>query len=88
MLEQAGDSLVAVRTDDPEGCPAFFARSVSGVVNGPAPEWMQALLVKADSGITGLEGLKGKLLAVQTGTTVKAVASEWNSSRLGRMRTG
>lgn len=29
----------------------------------------QALLVKADSGITGLEGLKGKLLAVQTGTT-------------------
>lgn len=29
----------------------------------------QALLVKADSGITGLDGLRGKLLAVQTGTT-------------------
>ncbi len=29
-----------VRTDDPEGCPAFFAQSVSGVVNGSAPDWM------------------------------------------------
>jgi phenylalanyl-tRNA synthetase beta chain len=29
-----------VRTDDPEGCPAFFARSVRGVTNGAAPEWM------------------------------------------------
>ncbi|MGL6043339.1 MAG: phenylalanine--tRNA ligase subunit beta [Sandaracinobacteroides sp.] len=38
---------VAVRTDDPEGCPAFYARSVSGVVNGPSPQWLQDLLVKA-----------------------------------------
>ena len=29
-----------VRTDDAEGCPAFFAQSVSGVVNGQAPDWM------------------------------------------------
>ena len=29
-----------VRTDDPEGCPAFFAQGVSGVTNGAAPEWM------------------------------------------------
>ena len=29
-----------VRTDDPAGCPAFFAQGVSGVTNGPAPEWM------------------------------------------------
>jgi phenylalanyl-tRNA synthetase beta chain len=29
-----------VRTDDAEGCPAFFARSVRGVTNGAAPEWM------------------------------------------------
>ncbi|MHA6769136.1 phenylalanine--tRNA ligase subunit beta [Sphingobium ummariense] len=29
-----------VRTDDPEGCPAFFARSVRGVTNGQSPEWM------------------------------------------------
>jgi phenylalanyl-tRNA synthetase beta chain len=38
---------VPVRTDDPEGCPAFFARSVSGVTNGPSPPWLQDLLVKA-----------------------------------------
>lgn len=29
-----------VRTDDPEGCPAFFARTVRGVTNGPSPDWM------------------------------------------------
>lgn len=33
-----------VRTDDTDGCPAFFARSVKGVANGPAPEWMQRRL--------------------------------------------
>ncbi|MFZ5748521.1 MAG: phenylalanine--tRNA ligase subunit beta [Pseudomonadota bacterium] len=33
-----------VRTDDPEGCPAFFAQSVSGVTNGEAPEWMRRKL--------------------------------------------
>jgi len=40
-------SLVAVATEDAEGCPAFFARSVSGVVNGPSPQWLQQLLTKA-----------------------------------------
>ena len=29
-----------VRTDDPEGCPAFYAQAVRGVTNGAAPEWM------------------------------------------------
>ncbi|WP_375395536.1 phenylalanine--tRNA ligase subunit beta [uncultured Sphingomonas sp.] len=29
-----------VRTDDPDGCPAFYAQAVSGVTNGDAPEWM------------------------------------------------
>jgi phenylalanyl-tRNA synthetase beta chain len=29
-----------VRTDDPEGCPAFFGQAVRGVTNGPAPDWM------------------------------------------------
>ncbi|KQT35400.1 phenylalanine--tRNA ligase subunit beta [Sphingomonas sp. Leaf412] len=29
-----------VRTDDPAGCPAFYAQGVSGVRNGAAPEWM------------------------------------------------
>ncbi|HEY9090437.1 phenylalanine--tRNA ligase subunit beta [Parasphingorhabdus sp.] len=36
-----------VRTDDPEGCPAFYARSVSGVTNGPSPDWMQRHLKSA-----------------------------------------
>ncbi|UVO51324.1 phenylalanine--tRNA ligase subunit beta [Sphingomonas sp. SUN019] len=33
-----------VRTDDPEGCPAFYAQSVTGVANGPAPERMRRRL--------------------------------------------
>ena len=33
-----------VRTDDPAGCPAFFARTVSGLANGPSPDWMQRRL--------------------------------------------
>ncbi|MDX3908320.1 MAG: phenylalanine--tRNA ligase subunit beta [Sphingobium sp.] len=33
-----------VRTEDMAGCPAFFARSVKGVSNGPAPEWLQKRL--------------------------------------------
>ena len=35
---------VAIRTDDPEGCPAFYGRVIRGVRNGPSPEWLQALL--------------------------------------------
>ncbi len=30
-----------VATHDPEGCPAFYAQAVSGVANGPAPQWMR-----------------------------------------------
>ncbi|QUT06138.1 phenylalanine--tRNA ligase subunit beta [Sphingobium phenoxybenzoativorans] len=37
----AGDGAAPdVRTDDPEGCPAFYAQNVSGVTNGAAPKWM------------------------------------------------
>ena len=35
---------IAIRTDDPEGCPAFLGRVVRGVVNGPAPDWLQRRL--------------------------------------------
>ncbi len=35
---------IEIRTDDPEGCPAFFGRSVSGVSNGASPDWMQKRL--------------------------------------------
>ncbi|MDB5679900.1 phenylalanine--tRNA ligase subunit beta [Sphingomonas bacterium] len=34
----------AVRTDDPAGCPAFYAQEVRGVTNKAAPEWMQRML--------------------------------------------
>lgn len=33
-----------IRTDDPDGCPAFHACTVSGVTNGASPAWMQAKL--------------------------------------------
>ena len=36
-----------IRTDDPEGCPAFFGRVIKGVTNGASPEWMQARLRSA-----------------------------------------
>lgn len=33
-----------VRVEDAEGCPAFYARAVRGVKNGPSPEWLQQRL--------------------------------------------
>jgi phenylalanyl-tRNA synthetase beta chain len=38
------DPAPDVRTDDPEGCPAFYAQTVSGVTNGASPAWMQQKL--------------------------------------------
>lgn len=36
-----------IRTDDPEGCPAFYGRVIRGVTNGESPAWMQARLKAA-----------------------------------------
>ena len=36
-----------IRTDDPEGCPAFYGRVIRGVSNGASPAWMQARLKSA-----------------------------------------
>ncbi len=36
-----------IRTDDPEGCPAFYGRVIKGVTNGVSPDWMQARLKSA-----------------------------------------
>ncbi len=33
-----------VRSDDPDGCPAFYAQAVTSVSNGEAPEWMRRRL--------------------------------------------
>ena len=38
---------VEIRTDDPDGCPAFYGRVIRGVKNGPSPDWMQARLKAA-----------------------------------------
>jgi phenylalanyl-tRNA synthetase beta chain len=38
------DPAPEVATLDPDGCPAFYARTVSGVTNGDAPEWMRQKL--------------------------------------------
>lgn len=36
-----------IRTDDAEGCPAFYGRIIKGVKNGSSPDWMQARLKAA-----------------------------------------
>jgi phenylalanyl-tRNA synthetase beta chain len=41
------DNPVEIRTEDPEGCPAFFGRTVRGLTNGASPEWMQRRLKAA-----------------------------------------
>ncbi|MBS0476630.1 MAG: phenylalanine--tRNA ligase subunit beta, partial [Proteobacteria bacterium] len=38
---------VAIRTDDPQGCPAFYGRVIKGVKNGPSPKWIQDRLKSA-----------------------------------------
>jgi phenylalanyl-tRNA synthetase beta chain len=36
-----------IRTDDADGCPAFYGRVIKGVTNGASPDWMQARLKSA-----------------------------------------
>jgi len=43
-IRAEGPAPVAVRTDDPAGCPAFHGQVVVGVGNGASPDWMQARL--------------------------------------------
>jgi phenylalanyl-tRNA synthetase beta chain len=35
---------IEIRTDAPDGCPAFFGRVIRGVRNGPSPAWLQQRL--------------------------------------------
>ena len=42
-----GECPIEIRTEDPEGCPAFFGRVVRGVVNGESPEWLARRLKAA-----------------------------------------
>ena len=36
-----------IRTDDPEGCPAFYGRVIKGVSNTASPKWLQDRLKSA-----------------------------------------
>ncbi len=38
---------IEIRTDDGDGCPAFYGRVIRGVTNGPSPDWIQARLASA-----------------------------------------
>jgi len=46
-FDSAGACPVEIRTDDPEGCPAFYGRVISGVKNEPSPDWLQQRLKSA-----------------------------------------
>ena len=43
----SGACPVEVRTDDLEGCPAFYGRVVKGVSNGASPDWLQQRIQSA-----------------------------------------
>ena len=48
IIDGDGPCPVEIRTDDPEGCPAFYGRVIRGVDNTkPSPEWMQRRLKAA-----------------------------------------
>ena len=38
---------VEVRTDDAQGCPAFYGRVIRGLRNGPSPQWLADALKSA-----------------------------------------
>ncbi len=44
---QTGACPVEIRTEDAEGCPAFYGRVITGVTNGPSPDWLQQRLKSA-----------------------------------------
>lgn len=44
LVEGEFESPIEIRTDDPEGCPAFYGRALTGVTNGESPAWMQRRL--------------------------------------------
>ncbi|KEO87768.1 phenylalanyl-tRNA synthetase subunit beta [Erythrobacter longus] len=46
-FEASGACPIEIRTDDAEGCPAFYGRVIKSVKNGPSPDWMQQRLKSA-----------------------------------------
>ncbi|MEO9489991.1 MAG: phenylalanine--tRNA ligase subunit beta, partial [Marinomonas sp.] len=46
-FEASGACPTEIRTDDLEGCPAFYGRVITGVKNGASPDWLQQRLASA-----------------------------------------
>ena len=46
-FDASGACPIEIRTDDPEGCPAFYGRVITGATNGPSPDWLQMRLLSA-----------------------------------------
>jgi len=47
QFEASGACPAEIRTDDAEGCPAFYGRVITGVKNGPSPDWLVQRLQSA-----------------------------------------
>ncbi|MBV9526979.1 phenylalanine--tRNA ligase subunit beta [Sphingomonas sp.] len=47
QVEGSFPCAVPVRIEDPDGCPAFYGRTVRGLSNGVSPDWMQQRLQSA-----------------------------------------
>src|SRR5687767_5827149 len=47
QIEGSFENPVPIRIEDPEGCPAFYGRTVRGLTNGASPEWMRRRLKAA-----------------------------------------
>ena len=46
-IDGSFDNPIEIRIEDPQGCPAFYGRTVRGLTNGASPEWMQRRLKAA-----------------------------------------
>ena len=47
QIEGRFASPIAIRIEDPNGCPAFYGRAIRGVRNGASPDWLQRRLKSA-----------------------------------------
>lgn len=47
QIAATGPCAADIRIADPEGCPAFYGRTIRGLRNGPSPDWLQRRLVAA-----------------------------------------
>ena len=47
QIEGSFDNPIEILIEDPEGCPAFYGRTVRGLTNGASPDWMQQRLKAA-----------------------------------------